>query len=133
MHIWIVAMALIDKLGRKPLLAIGVTGVALSMFLLSYSFNAATYTLTNDSISKLPKEINVEQIYVLQGRVDEYERFIRNIDFVNVTDEEIENTMFASAEQFYLTNNLEKAIESFKKYLERFHIGFHRIHRLNRD
>ena len=51
----IVAMGLIDKLGRKPLLAIGVTGVALSMFLLSFSFNAATYTLTNDSISKLPK------------------------------------------------------------------------------
>jgi MFS family permease len=64
----IVAMALIDKLGRKPLLAIGVTGVALSMFLLSYSFNAATYTLTNDSISKLPKEINVEQISVLQDK-----------------------------------------------------------------
>jgi MFS family permease len=64
----IVAMALIDKLGRKPLLAIGVTGVALSMFLLSYSFNAATYKLTNDSISKLPKEINVEQISVLQDK-----------------------------------------------------------------
>jgi MFS family permease len=64
----IVAMGLIDKLGRKPLLAIGVTGVALSMFLLSYSFNAATYTLTNDSISKLPKEINVEQISVLQDK-----------------------------------------------------------------
>jgi MFS family permease len=64
----IVAMALIDKLGRKPLLAIGVTGVALSMFLLSYSFNAATYTLTNDSISKLPKEINVEKISVLQDK-----------------------------------------------------------------
>jgi len=61
-------MGLIDKLGRKPLLAIGVTGVALSMFLLSYSFNAATYTLTNDSISKLPKEINVEQISVLQDK-----------------------------------------------------------------
>jgi sugar porter (SP) family MFS transporter len=64
----IIAMALIDKLGRKPLLAIGVTGVALSMFLLSYSFNAATYTLTNDSISKLPKEINVKQISVLQDK-----------------------------------------------------------------
>ena len=64
----IVAMGLIDKLGRKPLLAIGVTGVALSMFLLSFSFNAATYTLTNDSISKLPKEINVEQISVLQDK-----------------------------------------------------------------
>jgi len=59
---------LIDKLGRKPLLAIGVTGVAFTMFLLAYSFNAATYTLTNNSILKLPKEINIEQISVLQDK-----------------------------------------------------------------
>ncbi|MGI9532010.1 tetratricopeptide repeat protein [Lutimonas sp.] len=66
---------------------------------------------------------NAKQIYIQQGRVDEYENFIRNVDFVNVTDEEIENTMFASAEQFYLTNNWDKAIESFNKYLERFPAG----------
>ena len=71
---------------------------------------------------------NAKQIYVLQGRVDEYERFIRNVDFVNVTDEEIENTMFSSAEQFYLTNNLEKAIESLEKYLERFPNGASALH-----
>ena len=66
---------------------------------------------------------NAKQIYVQQGRVDEYERFIRNVDFVNVTDDDIENTMFASAEQFYLSNNLIKAIESFEKYLERYPNG----------
>lgn len=66
---------------------------------------------------------NAKQIYVQQGRVEEYERFIRNLDFVNVTDDEIETTMFTSAEQFYLTNNLGKAIESLKKYLERFPNG----------
>lgn len=66
---------------------------------------------------------NAKQIYVQQGRVDEYERFIRNVDFVNVTDEEIDNTMFASAEQFYLTNNLDKAIESLQKYQKRFPLG----------
>ena len=66
---------------------------------------------------------NAKQIYIQQGRVDEYERFIRNVDFVNVTDEEIENTMFLSAEQFYLNNNLDKAIASLLKYLERFPNG----------
>ena len=64
----IIAMALIDKLGRKPLLIVGVTGVALSMFLLAYSFNKATYTLTKDTISKLPKEISVEKISKLQDK-----------------------------------------------------------------
>lgn len=64
----IIAIALIDKLGRKPLLIVGVTGVALSMFLLAYSFNKATYTLTKDTISKLPKEISVEKISKLQDK-----------------------------------------------------------------
>ena len=66
---------------------------------------------------------NAKQIYVQQGRVDEYERFIKNVDFVNVTDEEIEGAMFSSAEQFYLSDNLDKSIESLKKYLERFPSG----------
>lgn len=39
----IFAMALIDRLGRKPLLLIGLLGVALSMGITSYGFNQATY------------------------------------------------------------------------------------------
>ena len=66
---------------------------------------------------------NAKQIYVQQGRVDEYETFIRNVDFISVTDDDIENTMFASAEQFYLSNNLSKAIESLQKYLDRYPKG----------
>jgi sugar porter (SP) family MFS transporter len=64
----IVAMALIDKLGRKPLLVIGVSGIALSMFLLAYSFNSASYTLTDASISKLPTELNVAQLSTLKNK-----------------------------------------------------------------
>lgn len=39
----ILAMALIDRLGRKPLLLIGLLGVMLSMGITSYGFNQATY------------------------------------------------------------------------------------------
>lgn len=66
---------------------------------------------------------NAKQIYVQQGRVDEYEKFIRNVDFINVSDDEIENATFSSAEQFYLSNNLTKAIESLLKYLDRYPTG----------
>ena len=66
---------------------------------------------------------NAKQIYMDLGRVDEYEAFISKVDFVNVGDDEIENAMYASAEQFYLTNNLDKAVESFNKYLQRFPSG----------
>jgi sugar porter (SP) family MFS transporter len=64
----IVAMVLIDKLGRKPLLGIGVSAIALSMFLLAYGFNSASYTLTNESLSRLPAEIKTEQITPLLNK-----------------------------------------------------------------
>jgi len=64
----IVAMALIDKLGRKPLLVLGVSGIAISMFLLAYSFNAATYTLTDASVAKLPAELNTTQLSTLKNK-----------------------------------------------------------------
>lgn len=66
---------------------------------------------------------NAKQIYIELGRVDEYEALIKNIDFINITDEELDNTMFASAEQFYLTNQHKKAIDGFQKYLKRFPKG----------
>jgi MFS family permease len=45
----IVAMALIDRLGRRPLLGFGLAGIATCMFLLSYGFGSATYTLQPDA------------------------------------------------------------------------------------
>lgn len=54
----VIAMALIDKLGRKPILIFGVTGIAVFMFLLAYGFNAATYTLTGDAIVGLSSGID---------------------------------------------------------------------------
>jgi MFS family permease len=50
------------------LLAIGVSGIAVCMFLLAYSFNAAKYTLTDASIAKLPKEINLIQLNSLKDK-----------------------------------------------------------------
>lgn len=41
----VIAMALIDRLGRKPLLVAGVAGIVLFMGLLSYGFGSASYTL----------------------------------------------------------------------------------------
>ncbi|MCK4561716.1 MAG: tetratricopeptide repeat protein, partial [Flavobacteriaceae bacterium] len=66
---------------------------------------------------------NAKQIYIDLGRVDEYETLIKNIDFVNITDEELDNTMFTSAEQFYLNNQYKKAIDAFQKYFKRFPKG----------
>jgi len=62
----IVAIGLIDKLGRKPLLTYGVAAIAVFMFLLAYSFSTATYTLTDEAINALPEEVKIEQIYQIK-------------------------------------------------------------------
>lgn len=48
-----VAIYLIDKIGRRPLLLIGSAGITISLFLCSYGFGQATYNLTSEQISHL--------------------------------------------------------------------------------
>lgn len=54
----ILAISLIDRLGRKPLLAFGVGGIAVFMFLLTWGFSGATYTLTSEQVATLPAELD---------------------------------------------------------------------------
>ena len=58
----IVAIVLIDKLGRRPLLIFGLTGIAVCMLTLSYGFGAATYSLSPPAIDSLPMQIDRELI-----------------------------------------------------------------------
>lgn len=49
----ILAMLLIDRVGRKPLLVFGVAGIGIFMVLLSYGFHSAEFSLTSESINQL--------------------------------------------------------------------------------
>jgi len=53
----LVAMALIDRVGRRPLLLVGIGGIALSLLICAYGFNQATYTLNADHLTELT-EVN---------------------------------------------------------------------------
>lgn len=53
----VLAMALIDRLGRRTLLLIGSTGVCLSLFVLAWGFDAATYTLPRAAVDGLGPEL----------------------------------------------------------------------------
>jgi len=46
----ILAILFIDKLGRKPLLSIGVAGIAICMFTISYEFNSANYKIEKEQL-----------------------------------------------------------------------------------
>ncbi len=62
----IVAMTLIDRLGRRPLLGFGLAGIAVCMLMLSYGFGSATYRLSEDSIDTLPAAIDRQALLPLQ-------------------------------------------------------------------
>ncbi len=63
----ILAMIFIDKLGRKKLLSVGVTGIAIFMFMIAYGFNQATYELKSENLSGLSTDIELAK---LQSIVD---------------------------------------------------------------
>lgn len=66
-------------------------------------------------------------VYVDMGRTDEYASWVRNVDFVEVSDADLDNTTYEAAENQYLQNNTEKAISGFEKYLSQFPNGIHSI------
>jgi TolA-binding protein len=64
-------------------------------------------------------------IYIDLGKVDEYAAWVRTLDYVEVTDVELDNTMYLAAEKPYLDNDTDKAIRQFNKYLNQFPRGIH--------
>ena len=63
----IVAIVLIDKIGRRPLLLTGLAGIALSLMIVSYGFSSAKYTLTPEKVSQLSTDIDRTKLAPLVG------------------------------------------------------------------
>jgi MFS family permease len=62
----LVAIALVDRVGRKPLLLTGLAGVALSTALVSFAFSNASYAITPEAVAAAPqalRELNLEALY----------------------------------------------------------------------
>ncbi|RTZ05591.1 tetratricopeptide repeat protein [Flavobacterium bomense] len=66
-------------------------------------------------------------IYVDMGRVDEYATWVRTLDFVAVTDAELDNDTFEAAEKQFQQNNTKQAITGFSGYLSQFSPGIHAL------
>ncbi|MDT0688712.1 tetratricopeptide repeat protein [Salegentibacter sp. F188] len=66
-------------------------------------------------------------VYVDMGRTDEYASWVRNIDFVEISDADLDNTSYEAAENQYLNNNTAQAIRGFENYIQEFPNGIHSI------
>lgn len=68
-----------------------------------------------------------KNIYVDSGRVDEYAAWVKTLKYIEVSDSELDNTSYESAEKQYLQNNTKTAISGFTSYLSKFPNGLHAL------
>ena len=85
----VVAMLLIDRLGRRPLLGVGLAGIAICMFTLSYGFGAATYSIQAADAAELPAAIDRERLAPIFDQV-----FESDVEFRTALSEAIGTELF---------------------------------------
>jgi TolA-binding protein len=59
--------------------------------------------------------------------VDEYATWVKTLDFVEVTDAELDNDTYEAAEKQYLQNNTKQAIATLSSYVASFPKGIHAL------
>jgi TolA-binding protein len=64
-------------------------------------------------------------VYVDMGRVSEYGAWVRELDFVEVSNSELDNATFESANKQYLEGKEQAAVRGFENYLKDFPSGMH--------
>ena len=89
----VLAMVLIDRLGRKPLMIVGLAGVFISLALCAYGFNRATYELTPEAMTQLESVEGVERLEPLVGNVYE-----SDVAFKDEVRERLGETVFKTHE-----------------------------------
>ncbi len=82
------------------------------------------YTNTQEAIQAVA---TAKLIYVDLGRVNEYADWVRGLDFVEVTDAELDNATFESADKQYVEGNQNAAIKGYENYIEQFPNGLHAL------
>jgi TolA-binding protein len=64
-------------------------------------------------------------IYIDLGRVDDYAAWVRTLDYVEVTDVDLDNATYESAEKKYVDGKTDDAIKQFNSYISQFPKGLH--------
>jgi TolA-binding protein len=130
------AMKMYDRLNSEYKKGAFASKALLRQGLVYYNANDNEHALTKFKkvASDFPNSAEAVQavstarlIYIDLGRVDEYANWVKSLDYVEVTDVELDNTMYLAAEKPYLDNDTDKAIRQFNKYLNQFPKGIHAL------
>ncbi|NDV43573.1 tetratricopeptide repeat protein [Flagellimonas sediminis] len=96
------------------------------------SRNEQALTKLKEVVQKYPNTQEAKQavataklVYVDEGRVSEYAAWARNLDFVEVTDAELDNASFESAQRKQMEGKTDAALRGYEDYLKQFPNGLH--------
>ena len=98
----IVAMFIIDKFGRKPLLLAGLVSVFVSLTVCAYGFSQATYTLDRGSLETLSENVEVESLEPLLGKT-----FNDDVSFKNAIKSALGESTFTEHEAQIIQESIE--------------------------
>jgi sugar porter (SP) family MFS transporter len=98
----VIAMVLIDKVGRRPLLLAGLAGITICMLTLSYGFGSARYQLGQDSIAELPIEIERSLLAPLSGV-----EFASDVEFRSAVTEAIGKSQYQQFESQLVSSAID--------------------------
>ena len=99
----ILAILFIDKLGRKPLLLIGLLGIAISMGMTSYGFYKATYSITNETLALFDENAEVKDKLTTLRELD----FANDVAFKKEVRSTIGNQLFSKYESEILFSSVD--------------------------
>lgn len=80
-----------------------------------------------NSAESLEAVSTAKSIYKANGNIPEYAAWVKTLSFVEVSDAELDNDMYESAEKKYLTNNAKQSVSGFTSYLVQFPNGLHAL------
>ncbi|WP_298535010.1 tetratricopeptide repeat protein [uncultured Algibacter sp.] len=95
-----------------------------SQALIKFKKVANDYPATPEAVQAVS---TARLIYIDLGEVNQYAAWVKTLDYVEVTDVELDNATYESAEKQYLDNNVDKAIREFNDYLNEFPNGLHSL------
>ena len=92
--------------------------------LLKFKKIAADYPRSAEALEAVS---TARLIYVDNGKVDEYAQWVKTLDFVEITDADLDNDTYESAEKQYLQNDSKQAIAALSSYVAKFPTGIHSL------